>query len=262
MVTIEQPALALQGTFYPFGFPVEVRTNSDDVLEQYQELWGRFARQQNTPPIHCDVQVIEGSAIECPPAPAYRLALPFLICIADQENYCIVDLEHLQARIVISRAALRHPLYAQYFLLGVPACCIATGRATPVHAGCVSLRGRGVLLCGDSGAGKSTLSYACARTGWTYISDDASYILNGGAGRIVTGNCHQVRFRSSAANLFPEIEGLDITPRAAGKPSIELPTAPMKINRPMTVETAIPAQVVFATIAASALCSRQPCPPS
>jgi hypothetical protein len=43
----------------------------------------------------------------------------------------------------------------------------------------------------------------------------------------VTGNCHQVRFRPSAASIFPELEGLEITPRAAGKPSIELPTAPM-----------------------------------
>jgi hypothetical protein len=43
----------------------------------------------------------------------------------------------------------------------------------------------------------------------------------------VTGNCHQVRFRPSAAELFSEIEGLNPTPRAAGKPSIELLTAPM-----------------------------------
>jgi hypothetical protein len=36
-----------------------------------------------------------------------------------------------------------------------------------------------------------------------------------------------VRFRPSAIELFPELEGLSITPRAAGKPSIELPTALM-----------------------------------
>jgi hypothetical protein len=82
-----------------------------------------------------------------------------------------------------------------------------------------------MLLCGDSGAGKSSLSYACARAGWTYVSDDASSLLNHGLDRLVTGNCHQVRFRPSAAELFPEIRGLEITPRAAGKPSIELPTA-------------------------------------
>jgi hypothetical protein len=96
-----------------------------------------------------------------------------------------------------------------------------------VHAACVALDGHGVLLCGDSGAGKSTLSYACARSGWTYVTDDSSFLLNSGTKRLVTGNCHQVRFRPSAAELFPEIRGLEITPRAAGKPSIELPTGPM-----------------------------------
>ena len=97
--------------------------------------------------------------------------------------------------------------------------------------------GRGVLLCGDSGAGKSTLSYACARAGWTYVTDDASYMLNNGEDRLVTGNCHQVRFRPSALKLFPELDGLEITPRAAGKPSIELPTAPMPgITRATTAQ--------------------------
>jgi hypothetical protein len=88
----------------------------------------------------------------------------------------------------------------------------------------VALDGRGVLLCGDSGAGKSTLSYACARAGWTYVSDDGSFLLNGGTDRAVIGNCHQVRFRPTAAALFPELQGKDITPRLLGKPSIELPT--------------------------------------
>jgi hypothetical protein len=84
-----------------------------------------------------------------------------------------------------------------------------------------------VLLCGDSGAGKSTLAYACARAGWTYVTDDASLLLHDSQKRTVMGNCHQVRFRPAAAEFFPEIRGLEVTPRAAGKPSIELPTAPM-----------------------------------
>jgi hypothetical protein len=153
--------------------------------------------------------------------------LPLMMCVADANNYSVVDLERCRTNIAISRTALHHPLYAQYFLLGTPVCCVATRYTTPVHAGCVAMDGRGVLLCGDSGAGKSTLSYACARAGWSYVSDDGSFLLNGGTDRIVTGNCHQVRFRPTAVTLFPEIAGLEITPRAAGKPSIELPTAPM-----------------------------------
>jgi hypothetical protein len=148
--------------------------------------------------------------------------MPLIMAVADSNNYGIVDLDRCYTKIVVSRAALQHRLYAQYFLLGTPACCIATTHATPIHAGCVALGGRGVLLCGDSGAGKSTLSYACARQGWTYVSDDASFLLNGGTERMITGDCSKVRFRPTAAELFPEIDGMEITPRAAGKPSIEL----------------------------------------
>jgi hypothetical protein len=224
---IEAPELFMQAMFYPLGFPVEVRTNSDQVLEQMREIWGKFERQHDTEPIRCDIELVESASKECPPEPTYRIMVPLVVSMADGNNYTIVDLERCRTNITISRTALRYPLYAQYFLLGAAVCCVATRHATPVHAGCVALDGRGVLLCGDSGAGKSTLSYACARAGWSYVSDDGSFLLNGGTDRIVTGNCHRVRFRPTAATLFPEIAGLEITPRAAGKPSIELPTASM-----------------------------------
>jgi hypothetical protein len=211
--------------YYPFGFPAEVRTNSAEVLELVGELWGKFEKQHDTEPIRSDVYVVEGGSTECPPHPVYRLILPLMISVADGDNYSLVDLERRRTKISISRATLRHRLYLKYFLLGTPACCISTGFTTPIHAGCVALDTRGVLLCGDSGAGKSSLSYACARSGWTYISDDATLLLNGGAHRMVTGDCHQVRLRPTAAGLFPEVNGLEITPRAAGKPSIEMPTA-------------------------------------
>ena len=223
------PALSLSKMFYPFGFPAEVRTNSTEVLQVMDELWGNFEKQYDTEPIVSEVHVVDDDdSDECPPTPAYRFIMPLMLGVADRNNYTIVDLERNRAQIVLSHAALKHKLYAAYFLLGTPGCLITTRYTTPVHAGCVALNGRGVLLCGDSGMGKSTLSYACARAGWTYISDDASLLVNGREDRLVIGDCHRVRFRPTAAELFPEIQGLDLTPRATGKPSIELPTAPMQ----------------------------------
>ena len=231
---LEAAELRLTETFYPFGFPVTVMTNSAGVLDQYREMWGWFEKLQNTDPIMAEVQVIESDSAECPPEPSYRIMLPFMLSVADRDNYGIVDLDRCRASITISTASLSRRLYAEYFLLGIPVCCISTRYSTPIHGGCIERNGHGVLLCGASGAGKSTLSYACARSGWKYISDDASYLLNGGSARVVTGNCHQVRFRPSAADLFPELNGHEITPRAAGKPSIELSTASMPIERAQT----------------------------
>jgi hypothetical protein len=225
---LEIPELWLRDMFYPLGFPTELRTNSAEILSQARNLWSIFEKRFDTEPIRVDVHVLESDSTECPPTPVYRIMYPLLISVADTDNYSIVHLDRNRTQITISRATEKHSSYLGYFFLGSsPLCHIETKYATPVHAGCVALNGRGVLLCGDSGAGKSSLSYACARAGWTYVSDDASSLLNDGKDRLIIGNCHQVRFRPSAAKLFRELEGLEITPRAAGKPSIELPTAPM-----------------------------------
>jgi hypothetical protein len=219
--------LPLKRMYYPLGFPVEVNTNTVEVLELYQELWGTFAKRHETPPIRVNVHVTEGGATECPPTPVYRIVLPRMIGIADPNNYCIVDFEQNDVLIMLSRKTLSHGPYVKYSLLGTPGCCVSTRYTTPVHGGCVSLDGRGILLCGDSGAGKSTLSYACARAGWTYTSDDGVYISNDRTDLLVTGECHKVRLRPASEQFFPEVRGLEISQRAGGKASIEFPTAPM-----------------------------------
>ena len=87
--------------------------------------------------------------------------------VADADNFGVADFDNGRTRMVVSTAAVRYPLYLrQFFLECAAGGHIATLHVTPVHAGCVVLEGRGVLLCGDSGAGKSSLSYACARAGW------------------------------------------------------------------------------------------------
>jgi hypothetical protein len=203
-----------------------VRTNSEEILCLFEQAWSSFERRFKTDTIEIDVLLTETEWTECPPAPVYRIMQPLLIGTADAQNYSVVDLERNRTNITVSRAALRHKRYLRHFFLDSAATShISTRHATPVHAGCVALDGRGVLLCGDSGAGKSSLSYACARAGWSYVTDDCSFLLNGSGDRTVIGDSRRVRLRPSAADLFPEINGLKLTPRAAGKPSIEMETA-------------------------------------
>jgi hypothetical protein len=111
---------------------------------------------------------------------------------------------------------------------------------TPIHAACVSLNGRGLLLCGDSGAGKSSLSYACARRGWTFVSDDASFLVRAGKGNVVVGNPQHLHFRQSATELFAELKLHELTARINGEIAIELTTARLpKMN------TALQSQISF-----------------
>jgi hypothetical protein len=225
---IEPAELTLTRTFFPMGYPVEVRTNEAEVFTILNRMWGHFEPLQGerSALLRFDIHVVEGKGgPACPPATVYRLIRPLLMGVADSDNYSVVDLETLHAQVSIARTALAYPMYAEWFLFSAPLVCISTRLATPIHGACVGRRGRGVLLCGESGAGKSTLAYACARAGWTFTSDDATMVRHHESGRHVIGNCHQVRFRPAAMELFPELAGREITPRAAGKPSVEVSTA-------------------------------------
>jgi hypothetical protein len=155
-----------------------------------------------------------------------------MVVTAGSGNFCVAVFPHGKTRMVVTTAALHHPTYfRQVFLDCAAACQMSTRHVTGIHAGCVALNHRGVMLCGDSGAGKTSLSWACARAGWDFLADDTSYLIHGQENRVVMGNRHQVRFRPAAAELFPEVAGAEITPRVHGQPSIELPTAPLTTIR-------------------------------
>jgi hypothetical protein len=144
--------------------------------------------------------------------------------IADGENFAVSDFERRSGIMFVTDAAVAHQEYFRYFFLESTAMALlSSGSATAIHAACVGLDGKAVLLCGDSGAGKSTLAYACAQAGWTYVTDDGSYLVHGRDDLLVTGNSSIVRFRPTAEELFPELRGLPVIQRAGvGKPSVEL----------------------------------------
>lgn len=217
--------MPLRAVYFPLGFPVELATNSEDVLAAAEESWGEFKQTFATPPLQLRIGVLEGNSTESAPPSTFRAQRHLLVNVADNENFCISDLVQGFSFAWLTKATVSQRYKFRYHFLEAAALCHIANRFTaPVHAACVELAGRGVMLCGDSGAGKSTLSFACARAGWTYITDDACFLLNGRNDRQVVGNCHLIRFRPSAADLFPEVEGKDLTFRPTGKPSIELRT--------------------------------------
>jgi len=95
---------------------------------------------------------------------------------------------------------------------------------TIVHAACVALHGRGVLLCGDSGAGKSCLTYACMKRGWTIVSDDFSAVVRGQEDGMVIGKPARIRLRPEALALFPELAGRSSMVTRNGKQVFDLRT--------------------------------------
>jgi hypothetical protein len=221
-------------TFYPLGFPLELETTSPDVLAAANQSWGDQSlitpahAVAATPALKLRLGVtpsLSAPCAPCPPSTVLSAHGHLLSIVADQENSAVCDLSAGQAFAWVTQSALANPAYLRYhFLEAIALCLLSATHVTPLHGACVSLNGKGILLCGHSGAGKSTLAYACARAGWTFTSDDASYLLWNHPRPTVRGNAHQLRFRPSARTLFPEIAGHPLTPRTQGKPSIEIPT--------------------------------------
>ena len=224
--------LSLREVFYPLGYSVEIFTNNPDVLLAAHASFGhvRVPRQRSNLQVRIGVSDREGAV--CPPEPTRREYNHLYSLVADVENQSLLDLKTGANFTWLTQAAAKTQLYLRSnFLEKVVYLLLGASVVTDIHAACVSTSGKGILLCGNSGAGKSTLAYACAREGWSYTSDDTSYLINDLETPRVIGHCHRARFRPSAKLLFPELDGRAVTPRMEGKPSIEVPTAELSLQR-------------------------------
>lgn len=217
--------------FFPLGYPVEIITNDSAVLKAARESFGhaRFCRNNATLKIRVGVTSEDGSG--CPAEPTRREFNHLYSLVADSNNQAVLDLRSLVSFTWVTKATADNSLYLRYnFLEKVVYLLLGASVVTDLHAACVSNNGKGILLIGDSGAGKSTLAYACARAGWTFTSDDTSYLVNESKVPRVIGHCHRARFRPSAKELFPELQRFGITPRFEGKPSIEVPLSELPVQ--------------------------------
>jgi hypothetical protein len=227
--------LPIRGVFYPLGYPVEILTNDHGVLQAADDSFGHVCSARAATSLQIRIGVIEGVSPGCPPEPIRREYNHLYSLVADVHNQAFLDLKTLINFTWLTREVVNNRIYFRYnFLEKVVYLLLGASVVTDLHAACVSKNGKGILLCGDSGAGKSTLAYACARTGWTYTSDDTSYLINDSDVPRVIGHSHRVRFRPAAKDLFPELVRFTMTPRLEGKPSIEVPISDLPIQSTAT----------------------------
>lgn len=173
-----------------------------------------------------EVRVIVQEQGEFSLEPEYRAQGHLFSIVSDRENYAVMDLDRLFAYGYFSRKTVADHVWFRWFFLDTMGLfMLAQRHVMAVHAACVARDGRGILLAGDSCAGKSTLAWACARAGWTYVGDDASWFPMNASTCEILGRPHLVRFRHDAPELFPEIGGYLSRVRPNGKLSIEVPTS-------------------------------------
>ncbi len=221
--------LPLRGTYFPMGFPVTVATNSTAVLAAAEQSWRLFRpRFSHHPPLLVELGVTDeaSEAPYLPPAPLCRVREHLLSNIADASNFIHADLKQGYAFGWVTRATAESTLYLRYYFLEAAALAmLSTLRATALHAACVAPFGRGVLLCGRLRRRQilSSPSLVRAQAGPTSVTTRPISRSNK---TTEPSSATRIRFVfatpefSSSRNL----EGRPITPRATGKPSIEVST--------------------------------------
>lgn len=222
----ERVPLPIIQTLYPLGFPLEISTNSNEVIRAAVESWNHPECEFERDPVRLRVLVEVPEGDETYYDPVYRSQSGLLLIVSSRSNFGVCDLAARSGWCRISSQALADGgWFRWYFLEAMTYLLLAQHDTVPVHAACVAHQGRGVLLCGASGMGKTSLAFACAQAGWTYVGDDATMLLQGSPTRDVLGKPHRFRFRPAALNLFPELHGRGSSIQGNGKPTVEVSTA-------------------------------------
>ena len=223
--------LPFRATYYPFGFPLALATNSRHVIEAAAEGWGQFTRQFDAAPVRIHLGVAPSQNTQLPPQSNFRSREHLMFFVADAENFMVCDFkQNFGFGWTTEAVAADHALVRYRFLTAAGLTLIEQQSGASLHCGLVVRNGRGVALFGDSFAGKSTLSYACARAGWTYVSDDGTLLVRNRSDRYAVGDPHAIRLREEARPLFPELQGRMPITRPNGKIGIEIFTRELPIQ--------------------------------
>jgi len=210
----------------PLGFPLHLETNSEEILLAAEQSWHGFEALFPGPELHMRVCVEDAPGEEPVPTPVFRAAGRLLMLSSGPRNFACCDLEESRAFCFTTPAALRRPAQLRYDYLDSQVYAMLNYRSVAtVHAGVVAREGRALLLEGESGAGKSSLAFACARRGFTLLSDDAGFILRNDPSLTVLGNPRFLRFEEGARALFPELSRYEPALAGGGEESMEVPAS-------------------------------------
>ena len=140
-----------------------------------------------------------------PPAPRFAGGADIVTATIDADNYAVLVPSQGTALLVISDDMLRHDYHLRYELLEFAIITLAVRALglVPLHAGCVSLRGRAVMLVGASGSGKSILALQAAAGGLELVSEDSLFVEPRGLRAVSLPNYLYVRI-GAPARLLPD----------------------------------------------------------
>jgi len=209
--------------FMAAGAVCRLSTNFAPILEAARES---FLPLHSTPR-HVDFQLrlwVDVSANAKPPWPKpYLRGLGRLIFAGfDSENSFLVD---RRTQRVIGRFSLAMGADQVYWKTVVfPNLLTLLGPSvgvTEFHCACVAREGGGILLWGPSGSGKSTLTFALARRGFSFLSDDWTFFSQIDKRLRAWGVIARMKLLPPAVEFFPELGNFKVGVSVNGEKAYE-----------------------------------------
>jgi hypothetical protein len=251
--------LPLEAGLFPMGRPLRIATNSHAVIECARRLWERYPKLSAQGVVSLKIAVSDTDREMAGGPPVLRGQDHLVSMVGGRNNFAAADLRGGNAFACFTRDVASHAAGLRYHYLEPLAYVLVAARHfTLLHASCVALNGRAIVLCGESGAGKTCLAFACALKGWTFLSGDAIAIVRSGADHRVAGRPFEIRFRREASRLFPQLAAVRRVLRPNGKADLE--TDPQELGLSCAVEAEARAIVFLDRVSGPATTALEPFP--
>ena len=201
------------------GTRCDIRTNSRDLIMGLENWYASSALVGRS--FSMQVFVTE----DCKPRarqPHFRGLNHLVTACFGEADIFVFDLLRCNVDAVVTRATASDAHFWKRVVIpiaiGILGACLGS---VPVHCACLAIDGQGLLIAGQSGAGKSTLALAMAKSGFTLVSDDWTYITDDGT-LLANGLFAPVKLMPDTSEYFPELTRLQLTYSLNGELAFEL----------------------------------------
>jgi hypothetical protein len=181
----ERSSALYRRTLRLLGASVRFESNSRDLISLVDVAYAKLPRRRDAvaaPSLRIRLWLtsqIRHNDRRLQPPPLQLLPGAALFAAATAASNAIVWSPGTRsALVVVAPHMLRHPYHTRYELIEFAVFTLASRvqGLVPLHAACVGLHGRGIVLMGPSGAGKSTVALHSLLSGFEFLSEDSVFI--------------------------------------------------------------------------------------
>jgi hypothetical protein len=185
----ERSTTSARKRFHLLGGEFHFESNSPELLRLVEHAYKGLPRHRfsSVPPIFRVKLMLTPTASDHahrlgaraePPPIAMLQGADFLGGATSTSTFVVFSPEQRTALVSVSREMLRFPYHTRYELIEFAVFTLAhrAQRMVSLHAACVGLDGRGILLMGPSGSGKSTVALHCLLNGFEFLSEDSVFV--------------------------------------------------------------------------------------